>query len=562
MKKIPIGISDFKELIETDNYFVDKSLFIKEIINEDAKVVLLPRPRRFGKTLNLSMLRYFFEKTEQEQETKGLFKGLDIEQTSEFEEHCNKYPLIFLTLKEIKDISYENAISSLNQIISKEYSRHKYLLKSTTLDEIEKQRFQRILEDKAEPVEYRTSLKELSFLLCRHFDKKAIILIDEYDTPIHTAYVNGYYNEMTSFMRAFLGDGLKDNSFLQKGVITGILRVAKESIFSDLNNLGVYTLLSTRYSDKFGFTEMEVKGFLNYLKIENHFEKIKHWYNGYLFSGHQIYNPWSILNYASSHQDGFKAYWANTSSHEMLRNMLKDSTTGIKTELHDLLKGIPVVKRIDENIVIRDIINDDITIYSFLLFSGYLKASLKEYIEDEPYYNLHIPNEEIKLIFRNIILKWFNESYSSEQLQKMLKALTNGEVKIFERILNDFVLQTLSYFDTQRQNVERVYQAFILGLLVNLSANYEINSEKESGYGRYDIAVLPKDNSKIAILMELKKIDELNEETKDEALESALQQIAEKKYDADLIKRGYTKILKMAVTFDGKRVWIKENKPQ
>jgi hypothetical protein len=508
------------------------------------------------------MLRYFFEKTEKEQETKLLFKGLAIEQTSEFEAHCNKYPVIFLTFKEIKDITFENAISSLYQIISKEYSRHKYLLKSTTLDEIEIQRFQRILENKAEPVEYRTSLKELSFLLCRHFNKKTIILIDEYDTPIHSAYINGYYNEMTSFMRAFLGDGLKDNSFLHKGVITGILRVAKESIFSDLNNLGVYTLLSTRYSDKFGFTEKEVKGFIDYFQIDDHFEKIKHWYNGYLFSGHQIYNPWSILNYASSHQDGFKAYWANTSSNEMLRNMLKDSTTGIKTELQDLLKGIPVVKRIDENIVMRDIINDDITIYSFLLFSGYLKAFDKAIVEDRALYKLLIPNSEIQIIFEDIILKWFAESFSSEQLQKMLKALTSGEVKIFEMILNDFVLQTLSYFDTQRQNVERVYQAFILGLLVNLSANYEINSEKESGYGRYDIAILPKDNSKIAILMELKKIDELNEETKDEALESALQQIEEKKYDTDLINRGYNKIIKMAVTFDGKRVWVKENKPQ
>ena len=556
MQKLPIGYSDFKTIREENFYYIDKSLFIKEVLNTGSQVLLLPRPRRFGKTLNLSMLRYFFEKVENADAIKMLFKGLAIEKEREFEEHCCKYPVIFLTFKDVKNLDFENALFSIKLLLAEEFKRHEYLLETGVLNAFERDKFSDIIRLKASAAIYEKSLKDLSVYLFRYYHRKPIILIDEYDTPIHTTYSEGYYREMIAFMRSFLGAGLKDNTNIYKGVLTGILRVAKESIFSGMNNLGVYTLLQTEFSDKFGLTEKEVEKLLSDYHTEEKYEIVKRWYNGYIFGDTLIYNPWSILNYIANIEDGPKAYWANTSSNQIIKDLIANSTEMVKSELQDLLQDIPIRKRLNENIVFDELTRNEITIYSFLVFSGYLKAFSPIDIDEIPHYNLLIPNREVKQVFKDVIMNWITYSYENQRLQMMLKALTEGDISVFEEILSDFVLETLSYFDTQRKNVERVYQAFILGLLVNLSPRYEINSNKESGYGRYDISIIPKDRNRRAIIMELKKIS--FNENKDSALANALKQIEEKEYEADIRKRGIKDITKLAVTFDGKRVWVKE----
>ena len=563
MKKLPIGRSDFKCLRQENYIFIDKSLFIKEIIEEDAQIVLLPRPRRFGKTLNLTMLKLFFEKSDNlanpdnKKETKQLFAGLHIEKERLFHEHLCKYPVIYLTFKNIKMSNFEENLESIKRLITQEFRRHAYLLKSSELDDFEKQDFQSIATAKANISMFQSSLLDLSSYLYKHHKKKPVILIDEYDTPIHEAYTGKYYEKMLSFCRAFLGAGLKDNSNIYKGVLTGILRIAKESIFSDMNNLGVYSIMREEYSSHFGFSEKEITELISAYNVETFFKDIKHWYDGYIFGKNLIYNPWSVLNFISSKDKKFRPYWVNTSSNSLLQDIFKNTDSGIKQEIYDLLKDIPVTKKIEENISFEYLEENESILYSFLLFSGYLKAYKCDTQEDEQYCRLQIPNREVKLVFKNIIARWINKAYKdSDKLRTMLKALVKGEIKVFEEILNDFVITTMSYFNTgNRKEVERVYQAFILGLLVNLSIDYEVTSEKESGYGRYDISIVPKDKSKKAIIMELKRIEK--DETAQKALENALAQIEEKKYETAILAQGIKDIEKLAVVFDGKRVLVK-----
>jgi hypothetical protein len=558
MKKLPIGTSDFKELREYDKYFLDKSMLIKEVIEDEAKVILFPRPRRFGKTLNLTMQNYFFELTEDKEERKNLFSGLNIEKEDVFKEHFAKYPVIYLTFKDIRSMNFKDFSSKIKLLISRECRRHSYLAESQVLDDFDKRFFNSIAFMESELSFYEDTLIELSKYLHKYYKQKVVILIDEYDTPIHSAFHYGYYDECINFFKGFLGAGLKDNPDIFKGVITGILRIAKESIFSGLNNLGVYTLLSDKFSDKFGLTRPETDQLLKDSFNEDHAQDIEKWYDGYIFGDTQVYNPWSIMNYLSNIKDGFKPYWANTASDEILRELFKESPDSMKEEFSDLLKDIPIIKRLDDNIVLRDLQKDETSIYSFLLFSGYLKAFDKQGQGKKTFYKLLLTNFEVKQIFEDIILKWINESFENRDLQIMLKALVTGDIKLFEKILSKFVLETLSYFDTEKKNVEKVYQAFILGMLVNLSPQYEVESEKESGYGRYDISIIPKDKTKKAIIMELKTIDEFEEETKDMALESAVKQINERKYETAILKTGINDILKLGVVFDGKRVWSKQ----
>ena len=559
MKKLPIGTSIFKDLIEDNLYFADKSLFIKEIIDEDSRVTLLPRPRRFGKTLNLTMLQSFFEKTEKKEETKKLFSGLKIEKEEVFDEHICRYPVIFLTFKDIKAANFKHSLETIKRLIADEYRRHAYLLKSEALDDFEKKDFESLATIKAENSLFTSSLRYLSQYLYKHHKEKPLILIDEYDTPIISAYTEGYYKETITFFKSFLGAGLKDNPYIFKGILTGILRVAKESIFSDMNNLAVYSFLRNKFSDKFGLTEEEVICLLKYYKEEDKIENVRQWYNGYVFGENTIYNPWSIINYAANITDGPIPYWVNTSSDLLIKQLMTESHSGARDEIYDLLKGIPLYKRIEENIAFENLKSSEVTLYSFLLFCGYLKAYKCSNVEDERYCKLQIPNREVKLVFKNIIVKWINQGYEDyDKLRIMLEALTKGDIKVFEEILNDFVITTLSYFNTGgRKDVERVYQAFILGLLVNLSIDYEVTSEKESGYGRYDISIIPKDKSKKAVIMELKKID--SGETAEDALINALTQIEEKKYEAGIIAKGIRDIDKLGVVFDGKRVWVKRD---
>jgi hypothetical protein len=557
MKKLPIGTSDFKSLREDDKYFVDKSMFIKEIIEEDAEVVLLPRPRRFGKTLNLSMLHWFFEVSENKEKRKKLFSGLNIEKDAAFEEHFAKYPVICLSFKDVRNMNFESAAQKIKALIAEEFERHDYLLDSNILSRRGKKYFKDILDMEPDLAAYENGLSELSRYLHKYHKQKPILLIDEYDTPIHAAFQYGYYEESISFFKSFLGAGLKDNPDIFKGVITGILRIAKESIFSGLNNLAVYTLLSAKFSDKFGLTQPEVDRLLKDFSNEDRLENIRDWYDGYVFGENKLYNPWSIINYTANIKDGFRPYWANTSSNEILRDLIKDGPPVIKQEFSDILKNIPIKKSLKENIVLRDLKKNEISLYSFLVFSGYLKAfdcSIDE--EDNMFYKLLIPNKEVKQIFKDTILSWINESYENDKLRQMLNALIRCDIETFEEFLNDFVLSTLSYFDTEKRNAEKVYQAFILGMLVNLAPKYELYSNKESGLGRFDISLIPQDTNKTAFIMELKTIR--RKETKDQSLEAALKQIKDRKYELDILKRGIKDIIQLAVVFDGKEVWVKK----
>ncbi|CAA6810708.1 MAG: Conserved protein, with a weak D-galactarate dehydratase/altronate hydrolase domain [uncultured Sulfurovum sp.] len=554
MQKLPIGMSDFKELIETDRYYVDKTDFITEIIDSSAKVILLPRPRRFGKTLNLSMLNYFFDK---EQDNRALFKGLNIAHNTNAMEYCNGYPIIYITFKDVKEENFEKSLLRIKRLLSNEFLRHKKSLNSLELEEIEERQISNILDESATQVDIEESFKLLSKLLTKAHNQKCIILIDEYDTPIQTAFLKGYYEEMVGFFKTFMGAVLKDNDVnLYKAVLTGILRISKESIFSDLNNIKVYTLLDNPFSDKFGFTSNEVKAMLKSYNLSDNFEEVNRWYNGYKIGETTIFNPWSLLNYSDS--GAFDIYWANTSSNDIIR-ILVENSDGFRDDLKYLLKGETVEKVINPNITFkdRDFNFNEEMLYSFLFFSGYLKYTSKTWKQGEHICQLAIVNVECQYIFRKIISNWISEKFSNPRLRVLLKSLTDGDLKLFEKIFSEFVRDTLSFYDTGK-NVESVYHAFFLGLLVNLS-DYEIISNKEAGYGWVDIIVLHKEEKeKLALVIELKTIDEFEEETKEKALISAVKQIEEKAYVSEVQKKGYKHILAFGVVFDGKRVWVKE----
>jgi hypothetical protein len=554
MKKIPIGTSDFKEIINGNYYYVDKSLFIKEMIEDGSKVLLLPRPRRFGKTLNMSMLRYFYEKTEEEH--SYLFKNLKINQHKEIMDMQGKYPVIYITFKDIKYADWENCFESLKYLIKEEYSRHKYLLEGKVLEEYEKEEFIRVLKGEAKDVVYLQGLKILSKYLYRYHQQKAVILIDEYDVPIQTGYIKGYYDKIIDFMRIFLSGGLKDNHYLQKGVLTGILRVTKESIFSGLNNLKVSTIIKNHYSEHFGFLEEEIKEILKYYQIEFNMDKVKKWYNGYIFGETIIYNPWSILNYIDNYKKGFRPYWVNTSSNDLVRKVLAKSGQTVKIELEDLIKGKDIVKPINEDIVLKDVNKDSENVWSFLLFSGYLKVVHEEFKRGKTYCHLRIPNLEVKYLYEEIILSWFSESINTEKFDFMLTSLVSGDIKTFSKILKEFVLSSVSYFDTGGNESEKVYHAFVLGMLIALWEDYEVKSNRESGYGRYDVAIIPKDQNKIGIIIEFKKVDHDDQETLETAAKNALKQIRDKEYKKELVDRGIKEIIELGIAFEGKNVLV------
>lgn len=555
-KKLPVGIDDFKNIREENYYYVDKSLFIKEIIDDGAQVILLPRPRRFGKTLNLSMLKYYFEKSEKDY--SYLFKNLKIKQTAEeYLSKQGKYPIINLTFKDIKENSWPQAEIKLKRMVAREFKRHKYLLDSEVLDQYDKKFFQKILSLKAENAFYEESLKDLSDYLAAYHQEKVVILIDEYDQPIQAAYYNDYYDKMINFMRNFLSAGLKNNLSLEKGILTGILRVAKESIFSGLNNLVVSTLLDNEYSKYFGLLENEIKDLFNYYALGFQFEDLKNWYNGYYFGENIIYNPWSIIN-CIRREGEIEPYWANTSSNDIIRDLIINSESEVKKDLEILLNGDTINKKIDENIIFSEIDKKVNIIWSFLLLSGYLTYVKKERREMYLYCDLKIPNKEIRYIFENIINQWFEEKISSQKLNVLLKSLVEGEIKTFSEIFKEFVLNSMSSFDTGGRDPEKVYHAFVLGLLLNLKDSYQIKSNRESGFGRYDIIIIPREREKHGIIIEFKKIHTNKKEDLEKAAAEALEQIERKNYAQELLRVGVNRIIKVAIVFSGKKVYVKK----
>jgi hypothetical protein len=576
MKKLPVGISDFKKIIEDGYHYVDKSLFIKEILDKGDSIMLIPRPRRFGKTLNLSMLKYFYDccpadlvpgSAPPEEHTgapdhtyRKLFASLAIEKAgSEYMDKLGRHPVIFLSFRGIKELDWDSCFNKIKELVQEEYLKHDYLLNSPKIKAAEKKYIGKIIDIEGNLSEYENSLGKLLIFLSRHYGKRAVILIDEYDAPIHAGFAHDYYDEIINFMRNYLCSGLKDTDpYLEKSVLTGIMRIAKESIFSGLNNPGVYTLLSAEFDDKFGFTEQEVETMLDDYHIPDMLELVREWYNGYRFGKKTIYNPWSIVNFLGSKENELETYWINTSDNKIVEFLLSKGGKELKLELEQLIRGETIDKAIEKDIVLKDIENDEDLLWSFLLMGGYLKQTGKRRNEaaGKTIYSLSIPNREVRSTYTRIIGRYFSGKIDNRKLEIMLKALLDGNIDLFGEIFCEYVINAMSFFDTAAEP-EKVYHAFVMGLLLWITPEYEVKSNRESGYGRYDIMIIPQqDTGKLGFIIEFKKTRK--KETLKSAAGSALAQIEEKKYETELIARGIKNYKKLAIVFQGKEVVIKE----
>ncbi|MEA2041856.1 MAG: AAA family ATPase [Bacteroidota bacterium] len=568
MKKLNLGHSDFKDIIQNDNYFVDKSLLIEEVLKAQKAVLLLPRPRRFGKTLNLSMLKYFFDISEPE--NKQLFKDLKIWQKgNDIKQHCCKYPIIYLTFKDAKKNTWKNCYQHITDEISKLYQHHNYLLNNNLLNEKETNDFVNIVNETANETKFEKSLFNLSSYLQRFHNQKVVILIDEYDTPIQAGY-GKFYDEVVSFMRNLLSGAFKDNVNLYKGIITGILRVSKESIFSGLNNLSVFSILNNQFSDKFGFTEQEVKEIINDFKVKTDYNKIKKWYNGYKFGREKdIYNPWSILNYALHPEDGFKTFWTNTSANELIKNEIKKKDAdNIRQELLKLINNEIIIKDIEENFVFTDLDTPKEVLWTLLAHSGYLTIRNQVRFGE---YELKIPNYELKIIFKKTIIEWIQTDIKiiKSLLQNTANHLINNQIEKFEEGFKQIIGDTFSYYDTAKSN-EYIYHSYTLGLLAIIGDDYIIKSNKESGEGRYDIMLIPRGHAPLhkqtGVVIEIKQIDKQQENESENAflkrinnqLKLAVNQIDRNKYYKELIdnKIEKDKIIKVPIVFAGKEPYV------
>ena len=549
MKGIGIGISDFKMLRLRKNYYIDKTMYIKHIIDNQASVILLTRPRRFGKTLNMSMLKYYFDSTAKD--SKELFEGLKImEQGEEYTSKLGYYPVIYLTLKDAGLMNYDLMIMQLKTIMMELYYEHKYLLEGQ-MSEGERTIFNKILSANANDVDLINSVKMLSKLLNQYFNKPVILLIDEYDVPLQNAYVEGYYDEAVKFFKTFYGTTFKDNPYLEKTVLTGVSRVAKESIFSGANNFKVFTILDNEFSEDFGITEEETDKIIKDFNIEDEKEEIKKWYDGYTIGNTTgIYNPWSILNYLTDRK--LMPYWVNTSSNDLIKLVLKNSVT-VKEKIETLLRDEEIEVPINLETIIVGIENDEDNIWGLMLQTGYLKIT--EVVDLAVHiYKVKIPNYEINILFQQIVHEWFRNKVPGNDLRTILKDLVTLDFENFEYKFKRLVKEMFSYMDVGEDTAENFYHAFVLGMLVGLKDTYYVNSNRESGLGRYDIMLEPKDKNGNSFIMEFKLYSEDKEESIEEIIETAKKQIEEKGYETNLKERGFTNIIKIVFAFKGKEV--------
>ena len=548
-KAIPIGIENFEDIIKDNYYYVDKSMLIEDILVNRAAVTLFTRPRRFGKTLNMSMIKYFFD-VRNKDENRKLFEGLKIF-GSEYMKEQGKYPVIFVSLKDLRADTWEDTFENLKSFISDLYAEFEDMRE--IMNKRDKIKFDKIFYEE-EKGDYETSLKLLSNYIYKYYGKKVIILIDEYDAPIINAFDKGYYNEAINFFQVFYSSALKTNDSLKYGILTGITRIIKEGIFSGLNNLYVNTILSKNYSEYFGLLESEVIEMLDYFQMKYKTKEVKDWYNGYRFGDKEIYNPWSIINYIKEKE--LKAYWANVSGNTLLENMLDQAGEDVYTDLKRFTDGESIEKYISDGTTIKSLLSNNDEIWQLFLYSGYLTKA-KEQIEiDETseytnIYNLKIPNKEIRKYFGNM---FFNRFFGTElKTSILIKALESGDIKKFEKTLGEIMVNMLSHFDLDSE-MEKIYQVFMIGLVGFLMGKYEIISNNESGYGRYDLAMIPIKSNEKAYLMEFK----ISKTEKSMTLkaEEALKQIDEKKYDTRLKARGIKNILKIGIAFYGKKVKV------
>ena len=547
---IGIGESDFRGLRIRKNYYIDKTMYIKDIIDNKSRVVLVTRPRRFGKTLNMSMLKYYFDCTKKD--SKELFEGLKImEQYEKYTSKLGYYPCIYVTLKDVTEVNYENMILNLKTAIADMYQEHRYLLDSDKIYPEEKEQIKEILFYRENEIVLRNSIKMLTKYLNRHYGKTVMLFLDEYDVPLQNAYIEGYYQEAIKFFKTFYGTTFKDNPYLEKTVLTGVSRVAKESIFSGANNFDVYTVLDDEFSDDFGITEKEMNKVIEDFEVQDEKEEIKKWYDGYTIGNTKgIYNPWSILNYLTDRK--LMPYWVNTSSNDLIKLILKNSVT-VKEKIEQLLRDEEIEVPINLDTVILGIEQNEENIWGLLLGTGYLKVT--EVVDlATGMYKVKIPNYEIKFLFQSIIRDWFNDKVIGNNLNTILKDLVTLKLDEFEKKFKVLVTQMFSYMDVGENTAENFYHAFVLGMLVGLKDSYYVKSNRESGYGRYDIMLEPKDKNGNSFIMEFKVLENEEEKTIEETIENAKKQIEERKYEEDLQERGYTNITKMVFAFKGKEV--------
>ena len=553
MKSLPIGISDYVRA-QADYYYVDKTLLIKEFLDRKPLVSLFTRPRRFGKTLNMDMLRVFFEISEED--TSKYFVDKAIWRCGmEYRNHQGKYPVVFLTFKDVKFDSWETTLDKIGNLLQEEFGRHQELAASGKLAEYEKAYYAKIMNGKASEVDLTASLEKLSQMLTKHYGKAPVIIIDEYDTPIQEGYSKDFYDEIIGFMRNFFSGAFKDNKNLTYGFLTGILRIAQESIFSGLNNLTVNSVMDDEYDQFFGFTSSEVRDMLEYYGYLDKESEFKDWYNGYLFGSTEIYNPWSVINYISKGCIP-QAYWVNTGKNEILEDVLKAATDDITERLHALLQGERVVARIDQNVVYRSLSEDPSNIYSLLLVAGYLKTPRKQLQADGSYLcEVSIPNKEIAAVYKSEILSHLLQigAVTRTTADKIAESLYANDYKKLQKAIAEYMDKSISFYDA---GAESFYHGLVLGLIALMDNQYKIKSNRESGNGRYDISLIPRENRYPGIIMELKWKKDLNEDGLIELADQALAQIDNNRYDAEMKEDGIQDVLKFGIAFSGKKVYI------
>ena len=541
MKRIGIGVSDFKKIIEEDFYYFDKTSFVEKAIQDGAEVKLFTRPRRFGKTLNMSMLKYFFD-IKGAEENRKLFKGLYIEKKESFKEQ-GQYPVIFLSLKDLKARTWKEMERKIIITLSDFFSEYEYLLNELT--GINFENLKNIIYKKASIDDLTTALKFLTKILYEKYNKKVVVLVDEYDSPLVSAYINGYYENAKDFFKTFYSLVLKDNNYLQMGVLTGIIRVIKAGIFSDLNNLRTYTILSDVYTDSYGLTEEEVEKSLKDYGIEAEISNVKDWYDGYRFGDSEVYNPWSILNFLQDKE--LRAYWVDTSGNDLINDVLKKITKDTIRALEKLFDGEGLRQNISGTSDLSKLLNEN-ELWELLLFSGYL--TIEEKI-DQKNYILRLPNKEVKELFKDSFLeKYFGRG---NKLLDLMEALTENRIEDYEENLQEILLTSVSYNDTKKGN-EAFYHGLIMGMGLYLEGEYITKSNIESGLGRYDFLIEPKNKSKRAFIMEFKSIDSV--EKLEEVSKEALKQIEDKKYDVSLKQNGIKEITYIGIAFCGKQIKI------
>ncbi|HSN96862.1 MAG TPA: AAA family ATPase [Candidatus Nanopelagicales bacterium] len=549
-----LGISDFRELREAGADYVDKTDFIRQILADPTQVVLFPRPRRFGKTINLSALRYFVEK--RPEDLSALFQDLAVWKDQEARGHFQRYPVLFLTFKDIRADTWESTFRSLRILLQELCREHRYLLGSERIAPDEVAELEQLLRAEVSEEQAQAALKLVSSLLHRHHGEKVVLLIDEYDTPIHSGFLRGFHDDVVRFFRNFLSGAFKDNPALQRGVLTGILRVSRESLFSGLNNVVVRSILGREHATSFGFTEAEVAAITGADADPGRLDALRAWYDGYRFGGETIYNPWSILSYISTGE--LRAHWVNTSSNDLIYDLVVRRGMGLSQEMEILLGGGHIDARVDEGLVLRDIEQREDALWSFLLFTGYLKAVEVRWTARGAEAQLAVPNVEVMQAYRDVFQLWMERGLAARsRIEALVRALLRGDAEEMEELLEQLLLTTMSFQDPAGREPEKLYHGFILGLLVQLEGRHEVRSNRESGLGRADVLVRPKAAGQPGVVLELKVPRKRRGETPEAALAAAARQVRDRRYAEELRAAGAAPVHEMVAVFDGKRVWVR-----